>query len=529
MSYSLSAVGPAKAGLGTASEFHKSHERTTFGSKTLKDSGIPLDIDGDNVYLSDPQKHCMICGASGKGKTRRVLYPLVVMSSRAGRSMVISDMKGEIYRNTAKEVKACGMDIKVINLRNPAIGNRFSPLSLVQKYWDDGEESHAMSLLKGITDILVACIVSDKDKYWESTARATFIGIALLLLENHFSLTFDSIQSLGNQCFANEEHRKELRELLGKNSEARRSLESILSLEEEGRTLNCVLSEFNAMLSPYVDQEDVRDLLSCSDFHLRNIAKKPTAVYLMCPDESTSLYGVASLFIEQCYSELVSYADSRENNVLPIKVDFILDEFGSFVGSCWANKLTAARSRGIRFILALQALSQLSYRYGHDVSRTIASNCRTFMFMGGRDIATLSEISALSGDKTDIATGLDKPVLPVSELNQLKEDEVVVLDDMCKPYIGKLVDWSAWGVHEKAKLNENVRHFKRMIPLDYENLKMHLQLFGPQQRELEFGGFSKKVLGGEAVLDALCKETLDEDLREVPPALERLLNKKEDN
>lgn len=64
------------------------------------------------------------------------------------------------------------------------IGNRFSPLSLVQKYWDDDEQSHAMSLLKGITDILVACIVSDRDKYWENAARATFIGFALLLLEN---------------------------------------------------------------------------------------------------------------------------------------------------------------------------------------------------------------------------------------------------------------------------------------------------------------------------------------------------------
>lgn len=36
--------------------------------------------------------------------------------------------------------------------------------------------------------------------------------------------------------------------------------------------------------------------------------------------------------------------------------------------------------------------------------------------MGGRDIATLTEISALSGEKTDIVTGLNKPVLPVSEL-----------------------------------------------------------------------------------------------------------------
>jgi type IV secretion system protein VirD4 len=479
MSYSLPSVGPAKAGLEMACTFRKSHEKTSFNSKELKDSGIPLDVDGKDVYISDPEKHCMICGASGKGKTRRVLYPLVTMSARAGRSMVIADMKGEIYRNTAKEVEACGVDIKVINLRNPAIGDRFSPLSLVQQYWDLDEKSRAMTLLKGIADILVACIASEKDKYWENTASDTFMGFALLLLENSFPLTFDSIQCVGNQCLANESRRNDLREMLGKNSEAKRKLEPVLSLEEENRTLSCVASEFNTMLSPYVSQEEVRDLLSSSDIFLADIGKKPTAVYLLCPDESTSLYGVASLFVEQCYSELISYADSREDNTLPVKVDFILDEFGSFVGSSWAQKLTAARSRGIRFILALQALSQLSFRYGHDASRTIASNCRTFMFMGGRDISTLSEISALCGEKPDIS-GIDKPVLSVSKLSQLGKDEVVVLDDLSKPYIGTLVDWSAWGIDEKAKLSENVRHFKTLEPVDFDDIRIKFLLLSPE-------------------------------------------------
>ncbi len=479
MSYSLPSVGPSKIGLEMACTFRKCHEKTTFNSKELKDSGIPLDVDGNHVYISDSEKHCMICGASGKGKTRRVLYPLVTMSARAGRSMVIADMKGEIYRNTAKEVKACGVDIKVINLRNPAIGDRFSPLSLVQQYWDNDEKGRAMTLLKGIVDILATSITSDRDKFWENAACDTFLGFALLLLEYNFPLTFDSIQCLGNQCLANADRRKELRELFMKDSEAKRRLEPILSLDEETKALGCVASEFNTMLSQYVSQENVRDLLSTSEISLSNIGRKPTAVYLLCPDESTSLYGVASLFVEQCYSELISYADSREDNTLPVKVDFILDEFGSFVGSSWAQKLTAARSRGIRFILALQALSQLSSKHGHDASRTIASNCRTFMFMGGRDITTISEISALCGDKPD-ASGLDKPVLSVSQLSLLGKDQVVVLDDLSKPYVGKLVDWSAWGIEEKAKLSENVRHFKTMEPVDFEDIRIKFLLSNPE-------------------------------------------------
>lgn len=75
---------------------------------------------------------------------------------------------------------------------------------------------------------------------------------------------------------------------------------------------------------------------------------------LLSPEEENELGILAMTGNLKARNKLVSYADSRENNVLPIKVDFILDEFGSFVGSCWANKLTAARSRGIRFVFALQ-------------------------------------------------------------------------------------------------------------------------------------------------------------------------------
>ena len=57
------------------------------------------------VAISEPENHCMVSGVSGKGKTRRELYPTVILSARAGRSMVIADMKGEIYRNTAEEVR----------------------------------------------------------------------------------------------------------------------------------------------------------------------------------------------------------------------------------------------------------------------------------------------------------------------------------------------------------------------------------------------------------------------------------------
>lgn len=445
MAYRIKTDTSSRTGMQISSRFWNSHSSVSVDDRELEDSGIPLDFSNGRVVLSAPENHCMICAASGKGKTRRELYPAVVMSARAGRSIVIADMKGEIFRNTSEEVRRCGHEITVINLRDPGNSDRFSPFSLVQRCWDSGDHSRATILLKDICTIITAKIHSDRDMFWEVSAQDAIVGFALLLLEKGAPLTFGSIHSLFNEYFRNKEDRRMFDFAFDTNAESYKRLSTILNLEADN-TLSCILSEVNAALSPLVDQKSVRTLLSCSDIDLKGIGEKPTAVYIVCPDESTSLYGIASLFVEQCYSELVAYADSRDDNRLPVKVDFILDEFGSFVGSNWAGKLTAARSRGIRFVLAIQAMSQIVERYGDSGARTIMANCRTLVFMGGRDLRLLSEISMLSGTCVDERTGIDRPVLSINDLSTLAMGEIVVLDDSGLPYIGHLPDWTDWGI-----------------------------------------------------------------------------------
>lgn len=458
MAYIIKSNTSSRTGLENQARFWKEHNSININSKDPNESGIPLDFHDNKVALSNSENHCLICGASGKGKTRRVLYPSVVMSARAGRSMVIADMKGEIFRNTAEEIKHCGHNVKVINLRNPQNSDRFSPLSLVQSCWNSGDKSRATLLLKDICTIVTSKIHSDHDMFWEIAAQDAITGFSLFLLEKEAPLTFENIHSLFNEYFRNKEERKIFSGAFDINAESYKRLSTVLNLEADN-TLSCIVSEVNAALSPLVDQKSVRDLLSCSEIDLKSIGDKPTAIYIMCPDESTALYGIASLFIEQCYSELIAYADSRNSNSLPVKVDFILDEFGNFIGSNWPSKLTAARSRGIRFILALQSMSQLIDRYGENGARTIMTNCRTLAYLGGRDIRLMNEISALSGLKEDEHSGLEKPVLSINNLSCLETGEIVVLDDSGLPYIGHLPEWNIWGIRGKIE-NLEVSHDK---------------------------------------------------------------------
>lgn len=449
MAYSIKPITCSRTGLESQARFWKEHKSISINSKDLNESGIPLDVRGNEVAISKSENHCMICGVSGRGKTRRELYPTVIMAARAKRSIVIADMKGEIFRNTAEEVKRCGHEVKVINLRNPQDSDRFSPLALVKYYWDSGDHSRATILLKDICTIVTEKIHSDRDMFWEVAAQDAIAGFGLLLLEKGNPLTFENIHSLFNEYFRSKDDRTLFNSAFDTNAESYKRLSTIINIEADN-TLSCIVSEVNASLSPLVDQKSVRDLLSGSEIDLKNIGDKPTAIYIVCPDESTSLHGIASLFVEQCYSELVAYADSRDDNRLPVNVDFVLDEFGSFVGSNWPGKLTAARSRGIRFILAIQAMSQIVERYGENGARTIMSNCRTLTFMGGRDIRLINEISMLSGTQIDDRTGIERSVLSINELSTLKTGEIVVLDDSGLPYIGHVPDWEIWGIKNKT-------------------------------------------------------------------------------
>ncbi len=458
--------------------FIKFASRVDLNASSLPDSGIPLNVKDKTAYISNSESHCLVCGASGKGKTRRVLYPLVTMSARAERSMVIADIKGEIYRNTASEVKKRGLKVKVINLRNPSTGNRYNPFSLIQDYWRLGNQSRATILLKDIVNLLTSDIKSEKDKYWEMAAKDVLIGIALFLLEKDAPLSFSSMNETFNrmvQFLKNKDDsdwedslverafEREVENLRSKTTNAGKRLSSWLSLTSE-TTRSCIDSEVGCVLSKYDDQEDLRDLLSGSDITMTDLGKKPTAIYFICPDESSALYDIASLFVEQCYSELINFADTREENRLDVKVDFILDEFGSFIGCDWPSKLTAARSRGIRFILALQNISQLSARYGSNNANTIQTNCRTLLFMGGRDLELINLMSAYAEDDRNKFT---------QTLMRLEMGDVAILDDAGTTFFGYLPDWEQWGVTERATLSGTKR--KKAKPQESEYIKIGIK------------------------------------------------------
>ena len=140
---------------------------------------------------------------------------------------------------------------------------------------------------------------------------------------------------------------------------------------------------------------------SLNEMNFDSFAQKPTALFIIIPDEKEARHGIATMCISQLYQKLVELANDCPGLKLPRTVYFLLDEFANLPKIDKIDSMiTVSRSRNIFFALVIQSFSQLNAKYGDDVASTIIGNCPIKMFIGTDDAKTCEEFSKLCGEVT---------------------------------------------------------------------------------------------------------------------------------
>lgn len=245
------------------------------------------------------------------------------------------------------------------------------------------------------------------DPYWVKSGKSMVQGLLLAMLEDseikdlgitpqRFNLgTISSILSLRVELL------KSYFNIRDSSSNAKRIASSAINAPESG-TRESIISTALADLTPFADP-DIQYITCNNDIDFKNIGRRPTVVFLIIPDEKENRHVFASLFITQAYKALVELASGPEgvNGACPHPVDFMIDEFANMpVIPGMDNKITVARSRGISFMLIIQALSQLNAKYTADVAKIISSNCNMQVFLASNDNETAEYFSKICGEKT---------------------------------------------------------------------------------------------------------------------------------
>ncbi len=148
---------------------------------------------------------------------------------------------------------------------------------------------------------------------------------------------------------------------------------------------------------------------SANEIDFYNFADKPTALFIIYPDEKVNRHGIVSLMVAQTYKRLVELSEKYPRNQLPRTCYFFMDEFANLPKIDKMDSIvTVARGRNIYFSLVIQSYSQLNTKYGADIAETLKGNCPIKIFIGTDDIKTCEEFSKQCGDVTLHSTSISE-------------------------------------------------------------------------------------------------------------------------
>lgn len=464
--------------------------------------GVPLayDAERNRVAVDSSDAHTLVFGATGSRKTRCVIEPTIKILGYAKESMIINDPKSEIYNRLAGELREKGYNIIVLNIREPRLGNSWNPLAIPYRFYIEGNLDKAAEFANDVAANL-AVKSNSNEPFWDNSAVYCLFGLIMLLMKyakehgkDESFVNISSLIELRTQFFSSGNSVKfsALWQYAKKEEIIANALSNTVYAPEATR--NSILSVLDEKFHAFSIMPSLLDMLANNDIDIGSIDKQKTAVFLIIPDEKDSYNSLISLFVKQAYEYLIYTATKNDTLALCNRVNFILDEFCSLPPiSSMATMISAARSRSIRFVFAVQSYHSLKMHY-KEIAETIKSNCLNWIYLTSREIELLREISALCGEQRS-----RMPNISVYDLQHFDKEkgEVLILNDRMKPAITNLLDIDSFGESEYTVLDfEVLPRFVR----ERSEFKLDKRILGTLIEE-------NKIPAGE---DSPFKKALDE-------------------
>ena len=423
----------------------------------IEAAGVALVNNGKEMWVDNGEYHNLIIGSTGSGKTECVVKPLVNLLSKKGESMVITDPKGEIYQYCGEYLKKQGYNIVILNFRDPEKGNSWNPLALPYMYYKQGNQDKATELLEDVSlNILYDKSEGGDSAFWQKSAADYFSGLTMGLFmdakEKEVNLnSINFMSTVGEERRGTKTYIQEYFNLKGEASPAYIFASNTINAPNE--TKGGILSTFRQKIRLFSTKENLSEMLSYSDFDMRDIGNKKTAVFMIIHDEKKTYHGLMTIFIKQCYETLIDCAQANGGK-LAYRTNFILDEFANMPPLKDVDSMvTAARSRAIRFSFIIQNFAQLNDVYGEEVAQVIKGNCGNLIYLISTELKALEEISKMCGevkskekDKT-----ASTPLVTVSDLQKLKLFQAIIIRWRKNPFKTDLApDFKIdWGIERK--------------------------------------------------------------------------------
>ena len=308
----------------------------------------------------------------------------------------------------------------------------------------------------------------------EKSAADYFSGLALGLFqdakEEEVNLNSINVMStVGEERYATSNYIKEYFSMKGEKSNAYMFASSTINAPND--TKGGLLATFRQKIRNFSTGEALSEMLSYSDFNMKDIGNGKTAVFMIIHDEKKTYHPLMTIFIKQCYETLIDVAQENGGK-LPVRTNFILDEFANMPPLKDVDAMvSAARSRDIRFTFIIQNFAQLNDVYGDNVAEIIKGNCGNLVYLISTEMKALEEISKMCGE-VKVTDEKDKnatrPLITITDLQKMKLFEAIIIRLRTSPFRTKLEpDFKMeWGIERKEEEYPNrMKHEVEMFDL----------------------------------------------------------------
>lgn len=408
--------------------------------------------------------HQLIIGATGTGKSRSYVRPNIYslptdpLTGRAI-SLVITDPKCDLLKETGAFLEAHGYVVKVFNLFEMYNSDCYNPFAYI----------HTENDIAVLVDGLVANMGGEKDKsdHWVANAVAllksvcSYIYYELPFQEANFS-TVLKLLNMWDSSEDDDDFKSEYDLIMDKLEQEKGPEHSAVvwrkSVSAKGRELGSIISTASTICSIF-NQSAIRTMTETDSMELDKVGDRPTALFICTPPTTRAFNFLAALMYTQLFTLLQNKANldyKDQGQTLPHKVWFILDEFAN-IGKIpdLDVQITLIRSAGMFCSIIIQAPSQLEAMY-KDITPTIVSNCSILIFLGSnghadKDSSAADFISKNLGTKTIQAENTSisyshgekqisrsygpnqRPLMTPDEVKRLPDNECIIMIGGQKP------------------------------------------------------------------------------------------------
>lgn len=407
-------------------------EETDIMSFDNKACGIPL-LTRDNIaWVNNSDEHTLIVSESGAKKTRCVINPLIHSCIRCGDSFIAMDVKGELSANPKTQRALLDGNYTPVFLDYRSFDkDGYSLLQYPTELYLNGFKDKAMQQIRSTVHTWHSEYRgSSADPFWNLMSTDDITGVIELLMricmERPDYIKYVNLMSVASFC--NNTVADSIEQILKNNytTVTHPAIEKLLGVYCcPEKTRMSILATSKSVIGSFVDFESLTKMHSVSTFDIRKMYARPMAVFVIIPDESSAFSSLGGCVIDSMYQQLIDtykedYQDKGETP--PRSIHWICDEFCNLKINDMGTKISASRSRSMRWYLVAQSLKQMEAVYSSKgEADTIIGNCKNIFFLQSPDPELQNYISNLAGKTTISSNPEGEPLLPVEALKKLKK------------------------------------------------------------------------------------------------------------